>query len=503
MMHTFPVSANDERLLAVVHPPDWQNPTPADRYHLVVLGAGTGGLVSAAAAAGLGARVALVERHLMGGDCLNVGCVPSKAILAAARSWAGARESHDRFGGPPAAGAGDFAAVMERMRSLRADIAPVDGAPRFRDLGIDVFLGDGVFTGPDTLAVGGATLRFRRAVIATGGRAVAPPIPGLAEAGYLTNETLWNLTALPERLLVLGAGPIGCEMAQAFARFGSAVTVFDRAPRILSNDDPDAAAIVQRQMTHDGVTFALDVQVRGVARDADGLVQVTVVRDGTTQVLEGTHLLVAAGRAANIEGIGLEVAGVKTTKRGIDTDDRLQSSNPRIFAVGDVAGRHQFTHVADFHARAVVANALFYGRSKVSKLVIPWATYTSPEVAHVGATLDNLAAQGTSHETITVPMHDNDRAILEGETAGFVKVHLDGKTDRILGATVVGPDAGTMISAMSLAITNGLGLGAFGKTIHPYPTTAEAFRKAADQRNRGKLTPLVQRVLGWWFRITG
>ncbi len=497
---TFPVDANDQRLLDVVHPADWVNPTPASRYHLVVLGAGTGGLVSAAAAAGLGARVALVERHLMGGDCLNVGCVPSKAILAAARSWAAARESHARFGGPPVAGAGDFATVMERMRSLRADIAPVDGAPRFRDLGIDVFLGDGAFIGPDTLAVGGATLRFRRAVIATGGRAMAPPIPGLAEAGYLTNETLWNLTTLPEHLLVLGAGPIGCEMAQAFARFGSAVTVLDMGPRILSRDDPDAAEIVQGQMTHDGVTFALGVEVQEVTRDAAGVVRVTVSRDGTTRVLEGTHLLVAAGRAPNIAGIGLEAAGVKTTKRGIETNDRLQSSNPRIFAVGDVAGHHQFTHAADFHARTVVANALFYGRSRVSKLVIPWATYTSPEVAHVGATLAELREQGANHETITVPMHDNDRAILEGETAGFVKVHLAGTTDRILGATVVGPDAGTMISAMSLAITNGLGLGAFGKTIHPYPTTAEAFRKAADQRNRGKLTPLVRRVLGWWFR---
>jgi pyruvate/2-oxoglutarate dehydrogenase complex dihydrolipoamide dehydrogenase (E3) component len=502
MTAAFPVGPHDERLVGAVHPPDWVNPPPKPRYHLVVVGAGTAGLVSAAAAAGMGARVALVERHLMGGDCLNVGCVPSKAILAAARRWADARETAERYHGPAVSGGGDFAAVMDRMRRLRADIAPIDGAARFRDLGVDVFLGEGRFTGPDSVQVGEATLRFRRGVIATGARAAAPPIPGLAEGGYFTNETIWNLTELPAHLLVIGAGPIGCEMAQAFARFGSAVTVVDMSPRILPRDDADAAGIVHAAMTHDGVTFALGVAVKEVRRDG-ATVHVTVERDGTRTTLTGTHLLVAAGRAPNVEGLGLEAAGVRFSKQGVETDDRLRTSNPKIFAVGDVAGRHQFTHAADFHARTVLANALFFGRSRVSKLVIPWATYTSPEVAHVGETAEQLTKEKIPFETITVPMHDNDRAILEGETAGFLKVHLEGKTDRILGATIVAPHAGDLIGEMTLAITNGLGLGAFAKTIHPYPTTAEAFRKAGDQWNRRKLTALTRRLLRGWFSVFG
>ncbi len=500
MTTTFPVGPHDERLLASVHPRDWVNPPPKSRYHLVVVGAGTAGLVSAAAAAGMGARVALVERHLMGGDCLNVGCVPSKAILAAARHWADARGTAARYHGPPVSGGGDFAAVMERMRRLRADISPIDGAERFRDLGVDVFLGDGRFTGPDTVQVGDATLRFRRGVIATGARAAAPPIPGLAEGGFLTNETIWNLTELPAHLIVIGAGPIGCEMAQAFARFGSAVTVVDMAPRILPRDDADAATIVHEAMARDGVEFVLGVAVKQVARDGAS-VHVTVDRDGVATTITGTHLLVAAGRAPNVEGLGLDVAGVRFNKQGVETDDRLRTSNPKIYAVGDVAGKHQFTHAADFHARTMLANALFFGRSRVSKLVIPWATYTSPEVAHVGETIEQLTREKIPFETITVPMHDNDRAILEGETSGFLKVHLEGSTDRILGATIVAPHAGDLIGEMSLAITNGLGLGAFAKTIHPYPTTAEAFRKAGDQWNRRKLTPLVRRVFAAWFRM--
>lgn len=500
MTGAFPVGAHDARLLEAVHPRDWVNPPPRSRYHLVVVGAGTAGLVSAAAAAGMGARVALVERHLMGGDCLNVGCVPSKAILAAARRWADARATADRYHGPSASGEGDFAAVMERMRRLRADIAPIDGAARFRDLGVDVFLGDGRFTGPDSVQVGEATLRFRRGVIATGARAAAPPIPGLTEGGFLTNETIWNLTALPAHVIVLGAGPIGCEMAQAFARFGSAVTVVDMSPRILPRDDADAAAVVHQAMTRDGVQFELGVAVQQVTRDGAS-VQMTVERDGVATTIAGTHLLVAAGRAPNVEGLGLDAAGVRFTTKGVETDDRLRTSNRRIYAVGDVAGKHQFTHAADFHARTVLANALFFGRSRVSKLVIPWATYTSPEVAQVGETAESLAKAQVSFETITVPMHDNDRAILEGETSGFLKVHLEGRTDRILGATIVAPHAGDLVGEMTLAITNGLGLGAFAKTIHPYPTTAEAFRKAGDQWNRRKLTPLAKRLLQRWFSV--
>lgn len=500
-MSDFPASPHDERLLAAVHPPTWVNPTPRDRYHLVVLGAGTAGLVTAAAAAGLGARVALVERHLMGGDCLNVGCVPSKGLIAAARAWADAERAHDRFGGPRTAGGSDFARAMERMRAIRADIAPVDGAERFRDLGIDVFLGDGRFTGPDTLAVGDATLRFRRAAIATGARAAVPPIPGLAESGYLTNDTVFNLRTLPARLIVLGAGPIGCELAQSFARFGSEVTVVDVAERIMPREDADAAAIVERAMREDGVAFLLGASVQAVRGSArDGTLEMVIERAGAPVSLFADQLLVATGRAPNVAGIGLDAAGVEATPKGVVVDERLRTTNPRIYAVGDVIGQHQFTHAADFHARLVVGNALFFGRGKVSRLVIPRATYTSPEVAHVGATRDELTARGVAFDTVTVPLDDNDRARLEGDTEGFLAVHLVRGNDQILGATLVAPHAGDLISEMTLAITNGIGLARFAKTIHPYPTTAEVYRRAADQWNRRKLTPMVKRVLGWWFR---
>ena len=496
---TFPVDANDQRLLDAVHPADWVNPTPAERYHLVVLGAGTGGLVTAAIAAGLGARVALVERHLMGGDCLNVGCVPSKAVIAAARAWQSGRDAATHFNGPNVTGEGDFAAVMTRMRALRADIAPVDGAARFKSLGVDVFIGEGAFTALDAITVGGATLRFKRAVIATGARAVLPPVPGLAEAMPLTNETLFDLTELPAELIVLGAGPIGCELAQSFARFGSRVTVVDQAPRILPRDDADAAAVVHAAMVRDGVRFELGVQVQSVQRDG---ARVTMVlnRDGATHTVSGTHLLVAAGRAANVEGIGLDKAGVAFTRKSVTVDDTFRTSNPRIYAVGDVIGQHQFTHAADFHARTVVRNALFFGRGKASALVIPWATYTSPEVAHVGPTVEELAARGDAIETITVPFHDNDRAVLSGQTDGFLKLHIAAGSDRILAATIVAEHAGDLIGEATLAITHGIGIGKLGATIHPYPTLGEAYRKAGDLWNRRKLTKNARRFFGWWFR---
>ena len=323
----------------------------------------------------------------MGGDCLNVGCVPSKALIGAARSWQAARTSADAFGGPASTGAGRFAAAMERMRRLRAGISPVDGAPRFRELGVDVFFGEGRFTSREALAVDGRALPFRRAVIATGSRPARPPIPGLDATGYLTNETIFALSELPARLLVLGAGPVGCEMAQAFARFGSRVTLLEQADQILPREDADAARLVERAMASHGVRVLRRVQ--RAPRGARGGVRVLhVQRDGRAEAIEGEQLLVAVGRTPNVEGLGLEAAGVSYDARGIAVDDRLRTTNPRIFAVGDVASRYRFTHAADAQARLVVANALFFGLGggKASRLVIPGSTYTSPEVAHVGLT---------------------------------------------------------------------------------------------------------------------
>jgi pyruvate/2-oxoglutarate dehydrogenase complex dihydrolipoamide dehydrogenase (E3) component len=497
-----PPDAHNLRLLANAHPADWVNPVPRDRYHLVVIGAGTAGLVAAAGAAGLGARVALVERHLMGGDCLNVGCVPSKGVIAAARAWHVARDAAARFGGPRVEGGGDFAAVMERMRRLRADLSPVDSVARFAALGVDVFLGHGRFTAPDRVAVGTSVLRFRRAVIATGARAAVPAIPGIEDTGYHTNETIFNLTARPGHLIVIGAGPIGCELAQSFARLGSAVTVLDRGTRVLPRDDGDAAGIVETALRADGVRFEFGLQVDRATRHGD-TIRLECSREARPFTVEGDTLLVAAGRAPNVNDLGLETAGIGVHRGGVVVDDRMRTGNPRVFAIGDVASRHQFTHAADFQARVVLANALFYGRGRASTLLVPWSTYTSPEVAHVGLTAADAVSRGMAVDTITVPFHEVDRAVLAGETEGFLRVHVRKGTDRLVGVTVVAPHAGDLIGEAALAMTNGLGLSAMGRTIHPYPTVAEAYRKAADAWRRRKLTPTVRRMLRWWFRLTG
>lgn len=496
-----PDDVHNRQLLAHVHPPDWKNPVAADRYQLVVIGAGTAGLVSAAIAAGLGARVALIERHLMGGDCLNVGCVPSKAVLRASRSWHQARTARDEFGGPVAQGDGDFAAVMERLRRLRAGIAPVDGAPRFASLGIDVFLGDAKFTSPDTITVGEQTLRFRRAIIATGARASLPPIPGLAEANPLTNETLFSLTERPPRLAVIGAGPIGLEMAQSFARFDTEVTVLNADARSMPRDDADAAAVIDAQLRSDGVTFHHNVTITRVERAGDETT-LHFTTGSEEQHVTADAVLVAAGRTPNVDGLGLEQAGVTFTRKGIEVSDTFRTSNKRVFAIGDVSSPFQFTHAADAQARLAVPNALFFGigGGKSSSLVIPWATYTSPEVAHVGKAVADLSESET--DVITMPMHDNDRGILESDTDGFFRVHLEKGTDRILAATLVCEGAGEMIGEVASAIRRGEGLRALGKTIHPYPTRAAIFGRAADHFNRGRLTPTARKVFRAFFRAT-
>jgi pyruvate/2-oxoglutarate dehydrogenase complex dihydrolipoamide dehydrogenase (E3) component len=499
-----PSDRYDRELLTNVRPADWVDPEPRARYHLVVIGGGTGGLVTAAIAAGLGARVALLERHLMGGDCLNVGCVPSKGVIAAARSWQAAADSSRLFGGPGVAGPGDFGEAMARMRRIRTGLSRVDGAARFRELGVDVFLGEGRFTAREEVTVNGHRLRFRSAVVATGARPLVPPIPGLEDAGYLTNETIFNLTELPRRLVVLGAGPVGCELAQAFARLGSKVTLVGRRAQILPREDADAAGVVERAMGAHGVRVLLQARVaRAEARAGERVVQVE--REGRTEAIAGEHLLVAVGRTPNVEGLGLEAAGVAFDGRGVTVDDRLRTSNPRIFSVGDVCSRHRFTHAADAHARLVVANALFFGigGGKASRLVMPWVTYTSPEVAHVGMHEREALAAGHRVRTITVPLRDVDRAVLDGEDDGFFRVHLREGSDRILGATLVAEHAGEMIGEIVLAMTAGLGLARLGATIHPYPTQSEVFRKAADAWRRTRLTARARRVLEAFLRVTG
>lgn len=498
-----PDDIHNRQLLEHVHPPNWVNPEPAKLYHMVVIGAGTAGLVTAVVAAGLGARVALIERKLMGGDCLNVGCVPSKGVISAARAWHAARAAVGaEFGAPSTDAAGDFGVAMERMRRLRADISHLDSAQRFTDLGVDVFIGEGRFTGRDTVQVGDATLRFKKATIATGARAAAPPIPGLSEVPYLTNETIFALTELPPRLAVIGAGPIGCEMAQSFQRFGSDVTVFDVAPQILIREDADAARVVQDSMVEDGVKLALGVSVRNVRSEAGELV-VSFERDGEgrPQEVRVDQILVAVGRAPNVEGLGLEEAGVAHDRTGVLVDAKLRTSNRKIFAAGDITPSFKFTHLADAHAAIVIQNAFFFGRKRHDTLVVPWCTYTSPEIAHVGLYEQDAQAQGLDTHVITVAMADVDRSVLDGQSRGFLRVILKKGSDRILGATLVAEHAGDMIGELALATSQGIGLGKIGSTIHPYPTQGEVVRKAANAYTKTRVTPLVRKIFDLWFKI--
>ncbi|ACB73599.1 mercuric reductase [Opitutus terrae] len=494
-----PWDEHNRRLQAHVHPSDWKSPTPAPRYNLVVIGGGTAGLVTAAGAAGLGAKVALIERHLLGGDCLNVGCVPSKALIRAARAAAEARASA-RFGvkitGEVAV---DFSAVMERMRRLRADLSPHDSAARFRELGVDVFIGEARFASGDTVQVGGQALRFAKAVIATGARASAPPITGLAEVPYLTNETLFSLTELPRRLAIVGAGPIGCEMAQAFARFGAEVTLIESAAGILPREDREAAEILRAALERDGVRILCDGRDLKVARAPDDGVIWQLASAGQQQAGHADRLLVAVGRAPNVEGLGLEAAGIAFGRQGVKVDDFLRTTNRRVYACGDVCSRFQFTHAADFMARIVIQNALFKGRRRVSALTIPWSTYTSPEVAQIGLGPADAKVRGLAMDTFTQPLAKVDRAILDDEADGFVRVHVRRGTDQIVGATVVAAHAGDTIGELSLAMTNKIGLGRVGAAIHPYPTQAEAIRRVGDLYSRTRLTPWVKRVFSWWL----
>ncbi len=496
-----PWDEHNQNLVAQVHPTDWTNPKPASRYNLVVIGAGTAGLVSAAGAAGLGAKVALVERHLMGGDCLNVGCVPSKALIGAARAAAAVRDAAEFGVRVPEGVQVDFGQVMERMRRLRASIAPHDSVKRFSELGVDVFIGNGRFVDSHTLEVAGEKLCFKKAVIATGARASAPPIPGLDQVEYLTNETLFSLTELPKRLAVIGAGPIGCEMAQSFARFGSEVFLVEATHGILPREDGDASGIVLESLLKDGVRLLCCGKDLKLSKVDGGRVRLAVESHSKRYDEVVDKLLVAAGRSPNVEGLGLEAAGVVYSKKGIQVNDQLQTTQPDIYAAGDICSPYQFTHAADFMARTVIRNALFFGQAKASALTIPWCTYTEPEIAHVGLYPQQAEEQGVALNTFTRELAEVDRAVLESRTKGFVRVHVRKGTDRIVGATIVAPNAGDMISEITLAMTNGLGLKHIAATIHPYPTQAEAVRQVADAYNRSRLTPfakkLFSRLMAW------
>ena len=494
-----PLDAWERERLANAHPPGWANPQPAERYNLVVVGAGPAGLVAAQGAAALGAKVALIERELIGGDCLNIGCVPSKALIRTSRLYAEMRDAQHYGAQIPDDIRVDFAAVMQRMRRLRARISRGDSIRRLSAAGVDVFFGPARFTAADTLMVDGAKLRFKKAMIATGARPDTPSIPGLVEAGYLTNETVFDLTELPQRLLVIGGGPLGCELAQAFSRLGARTIIVQDLPLFLPMEERDAAQLLSDAFARDGIEVRLNTTAMNV-RMQGGKKLVDLVSDDYKNTVTVDAILTGVGRVPNIEGLDLQAAGVDSdAASGVRVDDFLRTTNPRIYAAGDVCLEHKFTHTADASARIVVRNALFMGRQRLSALTIPWCTYTDPEIAHVGLYVRQARERNIPVKTFTVPMHDVDRSILDGEETGFVKIHVEERSDKILGATIVARHAGEMINEITLAMVAGIGLKTLTSVIHAYPTQAEAIKKAADAYSRTRLTPSIRKLLRRWL----
>ena len=507
-----PNDEHNQQLVQNVHPSNWVNPEPTSRYNIVVIGAGTAGLITAVVAAGLGAKVALIEKHLMGGDCLNVGCVPSKGIIRAARAWADLRNAEEFGLHIPPGVKYDFGAVMARMRKLRARISHNDSVHRYTKLGVDVYIGNGRFTGGNTIQVegpaGNRTLNFTKAAVCTGARASSLPIPGLKEAGYLTNETVFSLTELPQRIGVIGAGPLGCEMAQSFARFGSQVYLIEAQHGIMPNEDRDAAEIVEQQMLRDGVKLLCcgrDLKVQ----KTDAGKRLTVDSHGQQYDVMVDEILVGIGRTPNVEGIGLEAVAVEYDKNGIKVNERLQATNPRIFAAGDICSKYKFTHAADAMAQVVIQNALFphplgFGYATMDSLIMPWCTFTEPEIAHVGMYEADAKAKGLEVETYTFKLDEVDRAILDGEDEGFARVHIQKGSDKILGATIVAAHAGDMIGEFSVAMKAGGGAKTIAGTIHPYPTQAEVNKKVVNLWRKAHFTPrtknLLMKLFAWMRR---
>jgi pyruvate/2-oxoglutarate dehydrogenase complex dihydrolipoamide dehydrogenase (E3) component len=523
----WPMDAYNTKLLDHVHPPDWQDPQVdvKDTYDLVVIGAGVGGLVSAAGAAGVGAKVAMIEAHMLGGDCLNVGCVPSKALIHSATMAHRLTKDNARLEDAgifvdPNAVKVDFDKVMERVRKIRCQISHHDSATRYsKALGVEVFIGHGKFTSPKSVEVNGQTLNFKKAIIATGGYPTLIPMEGLKELHdqntstesnpvvrplVMTNETFFNMTKQPKHLVVIGAGVIGMELSQAMQRLGTQTIVLGRSGRVLPKEDDDMAAIVKQQMIDDGVTFRLSVKeyvkielTGNTSESGNPEMAMIIMENGNSEptTLICDAVLVAAGRLANVTGMDLEKANVKYTPEGLVVNDKLQTTNSKVYGVGDVCSKFKFTHAADFMARAVIRNSLFFGKEKMSNLLIPYATFTSPEIASVGLYGKDLRKKGIEYKIVEKHFKDNDRSICDDTTQGLVRFRVDAKKDKILGATIVGEGAANMISEVTLAMQSGTGLGSLASVIHPYPTTAEVLRQSGDVYNKQRLTTTVKILL--------
>jgi pyruvate/2-oxoglutarate dehydrogenase complex dihydrolipoamide dehydrogenase (E3) component len=478
--------------------PSVARPTSEVTADICVIGAGSGGLSVAAAAAAFGVKVVLIERHKMGGDCLNYGCVPSKAMIAAGNR-AHAMRTSAPLGIPAANPTISMAAVNDHVRGVIAAIAPNDSVERFRGLGVHVIEAAAKFRDASTIEAGDTLVRARRFVIATGSSPVVPPIPGLAEVPYFTNESLFENRDQIGHLIVIGGGPIGMELAQAHLRLGCRVTVLEGA-KALAKDDPELTAVLLKSLRDEGLVIREGAKVVAVSGTA-GRIRVQIDNAGTTETVEGTHLLVAVGRKPNLTNLGLDEAGIKHTKAGITVGADLVTSNPKVFAIGDCIGGYQFTHVANYHAGLVIRRALFRQKAKAETGRIPWVTYTSPELANVGMTEAQATAAGAKIKVLRWPFHENDRAQTERETEGFVKVVTDTK-GVILGAAIVGPHAGELIQVWSLAVAQKLKIKAMTDWISPYPTLGEANKRAAYRfYTNVPSNPLIRRVISLFAKL--
>jgi pyruvate/2-oxoglutarate dehydrogenase complex dihydrolipoamide dehydrogenase (E3) component len=475
-------------------------------YNVVVIGAGTAGLVTAAGTAGLGGRVALIERNLMGGDCLNFGCVPSKALISSARLIQQIRES-EKWGLGRQEPQFVFEKVFERMRARRAKIAPNDSQERFESLGVDVFRGEARFVSTHEIEVNGQKLRTKNFVIATGSRAVIPKIEGIDTIPYFTNETIFDdLKTMPESLIVLGGGPIGCELAQAFRRLGVQVTIIQRRDQLLPREDRDVAEFLERRLINEGVRIIKNADARSAATSDAGKVALEFLDRQPSRLAERTFfadaLLVAIGRTPNVRSLGLKSVGVDVDEKDVRVNEYLQTSQRHIYAAGDVIGPFLFTHMADAQARVVVRNILMpfqFLRQKIDYSVVPWCTYADPEIAHVGLGEKQAKQKNVDYDLFVVPLEDVDRAVVESEDSGFAKILTAKGSDKILGATIIAPHAGDLLHEFVLAMKAGIGLGTIASTVHAYPTFAELARKAGDKYNKTRLTPRAKRIFTWLY----
>jgi pyruvate/2-oxoglutarate dehydrogenase complex dihydrolipoamide dehydrogenase (E3) component len=475
-------------------------------YNVIVIGAGTAGLVTAAGTAGLGGRVALIERYKMGGDCLNFGCVPSKALISSARLIQQIREA-EKWGLDRQSPQFVFKKIFERMRVRRAKIAPNDSQERFESLGVDVFCSEARFVSLHEVEVNGLKLRGKNFVIATGSRAAIPNIEGIEDVPYFTNETIFDgLKGKPESMIVLGGGPIGCELTQTFCRLGTQVTMIQRADQLLPREDRDVAEFLERRLINEGVRIIKNANARAVAIADSGKIALEILDRQSGRLAERTFfadaLLVAIGRSPNLQSLDLKSAGVEVNERGVRVTEYLQTSQRHIYAVGDVIGPFLFTHMADAQARVVVRNILMpfqFLRQKMDYSIVPWCTYTDPEIAHVGLGEKEANRKSVNYDLFLVPLEDVDRAVVESEETGFAKILTAKGSDKILGATIVAPHAGDLLHEFVLAMYAKIGLGRIASMIHSYPTLAELARKAGDKYNKTRLTPTAKKIFTWLY----